>query len=30
LHRRVKMRCAAEGVKMADVIRRFLEERFAE
>lgn len=28
LHRRIKTRCAAEGVKMADVIRDLLEEHF--
>ena len=28
LHRRIKSQCALQGVKMADEIRRLLEERF--
>jgi plasmid stability protein len=28
LHRRIKMICAAHGLKMADELRRILEERF--
>jgi hypothetical protein len=28
LHRRIKAQCALQGVKMADEIRRLLEERF--
>jgi hypothetical protein len=30
LHRRIKAQCALQGVKMADEIRRLLEERFPE
>jgi hypothetical protein len=30
LHRRIKMICAAHGLKMADELRRILEERFPE
>jgi hypothetical protein len=30
LHRRIKSQCALKGVKMADEIRRLLEERFPE
>jgi len=28
LHRRIKMQCAAKGVKMADVVRELLEREF--
>jgi predicted DNA binding CopG/RHH family protein len=30
LHRRIKTQCAARGVKMVDVIREMLEEKFPE
>jgi hypothetical protein len=30
LHRRIKAQCAIRGMKMADEIRRILEERFPE
>jgi hypothetical protein len=30
LHKRIKATCAARGVKMADEIRRLLEEHFSE
>lgn len=30
LHQRVKSQCALQGLKMADVLREFLEQHFAE
>jgi hypothetical protein len=29
LHKRIKSQCAVQGVKMADVVREMLEQRFA-